>query len=984
MARTRFYQDLGVTPQLTPSAWNTTWASGIASPLVGELSLTRASSGNGPTSTSRTATSTSNADYYFARFVSKCIAVQKTIAYADGIQVCIYTYESSTSANAATTTSLRCIKPDGSERWYWNWKDHSSEWGTTTAATGDDSGVDTTPSESGGTDQGTFYPNDRMVIEWGVDVDSTTSYTETAYFGGRTTDLADTNNVTTAYATWVDIPGSWSSADFSNQKFIIEASTTGVGGSASGSGDITALKPAAGSDDGYKESTTWDNTYNYGVIGKLLTASDDFYCRFPGLNIPQGATIKGAHVHLEPYTAPSDVGVLVKIKAIAEDNTSTFSSDPSGRTLTAASNTWTIGSTSTWVESPDIKSVLQEVINRGGWASGNALGLVFKDNAGPSYTTFQPSAYESGTSLCPYLDASYTYGSWYLFASLITAGGAKALAGTAQGDGTLSVSDLIRTRGIAGTASGDGTLVVGKLDLTRPVVGTSQGDGTVSNVPLLRTRGIAGTAQGDGTATGALDVAGAVVDLAGTTQGDGSTSAAILRTRPFVGDASGDATLGPAPILRTRPLVGTAQGDGSASGVLDVAGGVVDLAGTTQGDGSVSNVPLLRTRPLAGQITGDGTTAAPLEAVRGLQGTSVGTGTASADLTVGGKVVDLGTATASGDGSAIASTFVREIGLEGGMTKQYNNLDVSRPHVWAPDVGGYIGVYLYAQGPVLESFGFSIDDAVGVEYSLWSCHQTTYDLIEMLWSGSVPASPIGDFRIADVGVEVTPGLYYVLIAHNDTVQLQLNGMSGTIGDEITYYAWDPETWGVSWSYEPAYKTLWADFPAGSATAGLSRTRKINGEAAGTGSVSDVPLQRTRPLVGVAQGDSTANYPWWFIMDKRLVGSASGTGSLEGQFEIKPRTQLAATAQGDGLTSAALGVKKPFQATAQGGGSTEGYLRKQFLVGAASALGEGIAEASLTLQSEIVCGGSARGKAKAKVGNGSASSEVGSGSARRLR
>lgn len=101
--------------------------------------------------------------------------------------------------------------------------------------------------------------------------------------------------------------------------------------------------------------------------------------RFTNITIPQGAEILEAKV---TFTARSSYSGDSSVEVYAEDidDSPTFSSGntPHDRTKTTAKAPWTIPPTTGGVEfeTPELKDVIQEVVNRSGWASGNALSII--------------------------------------------------------------------------------------------------------------------------------------------------------------------------------------------------------------------------------------------------------------------------------------------------------------------------------------------------------------------------------------------------------------------------------------------------------------------------------------------------------------------------------------------------------------------------------------------------------------------------------
>jgi hypothetical protein len=135
-------------------------------------------------------------------------------------------------------------------------------------------------------------------------------------------------------------------------------------------------------DDGEFEGDTLDKVndddLDMGWEGEDLFVMTAF-TRFQNVTIPQGTTIDSAvlciYAH-EDETAPA----YITIYAEAIDNSPKFSEDEliNDRTWTTISLPWDI--TDDWTmwepyHSPNLAAVIQEVINRPGWQSGNSLSL---------------------------------------------------------------------------------------------------------------------------------------------------------------------------------------------------------------------------------------------------------------------------------------------------------------------------------------------------------------------------------------------------------------------------------------------------------------------------------------------------------------------------------------------------------------------------------------------------------------------------------
>ena len=104
----------------------------------------------------------------------------------------------------------------------------------------------------------------------------------------------------------------------------------------------------------------------------------------PSATVPSGATVVNAYVQFQARRATS-VATNLTIRGQASDNAATFSTaafNISSRPRTTSSAQWspppwtTVGEAGANQRTSDLSAVLQEIINRPGWASGNALALI--------------------------------------------------------------------------------------------------------------------------------------------------------------------------------------------------------------------------------------------------------------------------------------------------------------------------------------------------------------------------------------------------------------------------------------------------------------------------------------------------------------------------------------------------------------------------------------------------------------------------------
>jgi hypothetical protein len=114
--------------------------------------------------------------------------------------------------------------------------------------------------------------------------------------------------------------------------------------------------------------------------------------RFAGVTIPAGARISNAWLRFqvdEKKTTPAVVDVTIREQLIADAPTFTTSTrNISNRNPTGAAVPWdlppwpTVGVSGAAEQSGNIASVIQEIVDGGGWASGHAMAILITGTAG--------------------------------------------------------------------------------------------------------------------------------------------------------------------------------------------------------------------------------------------------------------------------------------------------------------------------------------------------------------------------------------------------------------------------------------------------------------------------------------------------------------------------------------------------------------------------------------------------------------------------
>jgi hypothetical protein len=107
--------------------------------------------------------------------------------------------------------------------------------------------------------------------------------------------------------------------------------------------------------------------------------------RFQGITIPQGAIISSAYITFTAvaadYTMTNSEATSLTIKGQSADNAATFTTavnNISDRATTTASTSW---APDAWVtgskyNTPVVTDIVQELVNRAGWASGNSMAFI--------------------------------------------------------------------------------------------------------------------------------------------------------------------------------------------------------------------------------------------------------------------------------------------------------------------------------------------------------------------------------------------------------------------------------------------------------------------------------------------------------------------------------------------------------------------------------------------------------------------------------
>ena len=175
---------------------------------------------------------------------------------------------------------------------------------------------------------------------------------------------------------------------------------------------IAEERVGANSDNAEDTTGQWKITYLYNMYISGYASRYTGH-RWTTVPIPQGATIDSASVAFYfPSTSYDDPDAYLYMEDA--DNAVTFAADEGGyanRTKTASPVTCTATGVGDGFEtSQDIKSIVQRVVNRGGWASDNALVLLTAPHGTGAGTYASINAIMSGTPYAAKFNCTYTEG----------------------------------------------------------------------------------------------------------------------------------------------------------------------------------------------------------------------------------------------------------------------------------------------------------------------------------------------------------------------------------------------------------------------------------------------------------------------------------------------------------------------------------------------------------------------------------------------
>lgn len=175
-----------------------------------------------------------------------------------------------------------------------------------------------------------------------------------------------------------------------------------------------------GSDDAQQAGSTVTTTDTF--LNLPVTAGDEdrlIGLRFQNITIPQGATITGATIMFTSNSNLSGPDANARIYGQAIDSAPTFAASANNISSRARTTTfvdwigiagWSTGESGPDTTTPGLAAIVQEIVNRSSWSSGNAIAFFLSDETGNDSTDHrQPRTFENMSGSPAQLSITYSY-----------------------------------------------------------------------------------------------------------------------------------------------------------------------------------------------------------------------------------------------------------------------------------------------------------------------------------------------------------------------------------------------------------------------------------------------------------------------------------------------------------------------------------------------------------------------------------------------
>ena len=173
---------------------------------------------------------------------------------------------------------------------------------------------------------------------------------------------------------------------------------------------VLTVAVAGGNDDAYEAGGTMVRGATYTIAGKSGSTVHRAGFRFASVKLPKTAKIVSAKLQLSYNWASGATDTI--LYGEAKDSSVAFTTTKnnlSGRTKTSAKVAWSGLPIASWgqaVPSPDITAIVQQIVSRTGWKSGNPITILQYESAATA-KIWEAITYEGGASFAPKLVIEY-------------------------------------------------------------------------------------------------------------------------------------------------------------------------------------------------------------------------------------------------------------------------------------------------------------------------------------------------------------------------------------------------------------------------------------------------------------------------------------------------------------------------------------------------------------------------------------------------
>lgn len=267
--------------------------------------------------------------------------------------------------------------------------------------------------------------------------------------------------------------------------------------------------------DGYLSSGGTFNTAGSAFVAGGSSTRYNAFFRWTNVTVPADAVVSAATMTAVKTTGSGTCDIRIALEAADDPAFPTSKADAEGRTVTSAYAHLNTAPGNGLYTSPDMSATCQEVFDRGGWGSGQAIQCHWRDAS--SAGTFQAYTIErTGTADDPSISITYSVPTVYtdtgsggvslggsadaLLAAALTATGGVALSGTAAA--AQATSDVAQGGVVLGGSAAISTVV------SEIATGGVMLAGDAPNVATF-----AHVAQGGAVLGGSAGLSGAAVEI---------------------------------------------------------------------------------------------------------------------------------------------------------------------------------------------------------------------------------------------------------------------------------------------------------------------------------------------------------------------------------------------------------------------------------------------------------------------------------------